>query len=155
MDVTVVQDVMRMDEVKRKIRRLRRLEAQIRFGGAQRPAADLMWGRFFDLSQDGQSRAKYKLLDLASMNRERFKQAVDEYMAFVYYEYYRENGLNLAPGLFDPALLGKLNLKPNATEQDIKRRFRELAMLYHPDTGGDAARFVALMEDYRALIKKG
>jgi len=38
-----------------------------------------------------------------------------------------------------------------AGAEDVKRRFRELARQTHPDAGGDAARFIELMEDYRKL----
>jgi DnaJ-class molecular chaperone len=37
--------------------------------------------------------------------------------------------------------LEKLGLDPSATEDDVKARYRELAMDAHPDRGGSAERF--------------
>jgi len=34
----------------------------------------------------------------------------------------------------------------------VKKRFRELAKIYHPDVGGDAVKFIELMTLYRRLI---
>jgi curved DNA-binding protein CbpA len=48
-----------------------------------------------------------------------------------------------------------LGLRSDADENDIKKKFRELAKKYHPDAGGDAAMFIELMDDYKKLIGKG
>ena len=39
-----------------------------------------------------------------------------------------------------------LGLKPTCTRADVKRAFRKRARQYHPDTGGDAAKFRELVE---------
>ncbi len=44
-----------------------------------------------------------------------------------------------------------LNLSKNASQEEIKRAFRELAHKHHPDKGGDAEKFKELNEAYQAL----
>ena len=44
-----------------------------------------------------------------------------------------------------------LGLERNASDEDIKRAFRRLAMKHHPDRGGDAERFKQIEEAYRVL----
>ena len=142
---------MQADEIKRKVRKLKHFEAKIRFGG--NPAAGhLVWNRFFDLRGSNARQAKYSLQDLSAMSPEEYKRAVAEYMAFVYYELYQAQGLLYSVGHYDPEILAKLGLPAFAMEQDIKRRFRELAKQYHPDAGGDAAMFIELMDQYKNLL---
>ncbi len=147
------------DEVKRRIRRLKQAERKIRSfsaaaGGTGGSARDMVWDRFFDLSGAGKGKAAHSLQDLAAMDRVRYRETVDEFFACVYYEWYKENGIGSLQGVYDPALLAEFGLGAAADEGDIKRRFRELAKRFHPDTGGDAPQFAGMMEIYRRL-KKG
>lgn len=48
-----------------------------------------------------------------------------------------------------------LGLARSATEGEIRDRYRELAMLLHPDRGGDAAMFRCLNEAYEVLSDAG
>jgi DnaJ-class molecular chaperone len=48
--------------------------------------------------------------------------------------------------------LAQLGLPYDADKNTIKKRFRELAKKYHPDTGGDSMKFIQLMESYRKLV---
>jgi len=146
--------MMHTDEIKRKLRKLKRFEEHLRFGGSG-ATANLVWSRFFDLSGRPVRQARYSLADLTLMSPEEYKRAVSEYMAFVYYELFQAQGLAYSGGYFDPEALGKLGLPAFATEQDIKRKFRELAKIHHPDAGGDAAVFIELMEQYKKLIGAG
>ena len=57
---------------------------------------------------------------------------IDEYLAFVYYELYKETGLIYHLGTYDP-----MSLLYDANKHDIKKGFRGLANKYHPDKGGD------------------
>jgi len=84
------------------------------------------------------------------MSREELRAVFDDYFAFVYYQYYRERGMALDTA-FDPRLLAQIGLPPQASADDIKRRFRELAKKYHPDAGGDSAHFIELMDVYSRL----
>lgn len=44
-----------------------------------------------------------------------------------------------------------LGVARNASDEDIKRAFRKLAMKHHPDRGGDAEQFKQIEEAYRIL----
>lgn len=44
-----------------------------------------------------------------------------------------------------------LGIDRNATQDDIKRAFRSLASKYHPDKGGDTAKFQEIQEAYATL----
>ena len=95
---------------------------------------------------------KYPLDDLLSMDRQRWKEALEEYFYNVYYQVYQDGGLALG-SVYDPALLAGLGLAPTAGVQDVKTRFRELAKKYHPDLGGDHDKMIELLETYRRLSR--
>src|SRR3989338_8363513 len=44
-----------------------------------------------------------------------------------------------------------LGIARNATKEEIKKRYRELAHKFHPDKGGDEARFKEVNEAYQVL----
>lgn len=69
------------------------------------------------------------------------------------YEYYRERGI-VTGSHYDPGMLAQLDLPFDADQAMVKKRFRELAERYHPDAGGDAAAFIALMKVYEQLTGK-
>jgi len=140
-----------MDDIKRRVRKLKQLERKIRYNGENVTGAGLVWDEYFDLHAVPTGKAKYVLAELAVMSREEYKEIVDDYFARVYYAYYLENGI-ISVNMYSPATLAKLELPFNAGELDIKKRFRELAKEYHPDTGGDAAKFIELMQIYKELI---
>lgn len=90
--------------------------------------------------------------ELLGMDRQQLKDVFDEYFYFVYYQYYKENGI-MPQGVYDINLLASLNLPPDASTEMIKKRFRELAKKYHPDHGGDSRKFISLVETYRKLTE--
>lgn len=47
-----------------------------------------------------------------------------------------------------------LGVPENASEEEIKKKFRELAKKYHPDVGGDPEKFKKILEAYRVLSNK-
>ena len=49
--------------------------------------------------------------------------------------------------------LAVLGLPPDATRQQIKRRYRELAKKYHPDRGGDQQEMRRIIAAYQLLMK--
>lgn len=146
------------DDLKRKIRKLKKLETQIRFGriglAAKPSSADLVWDTFFDLHEVSTGGARYPIHKLFGMNKDEYKGVIDEYFFQVYYRFYKENGfVNIQ--IYDPDILAQLGLPFDADYIAIKKKFRELAMKYHPDTGGDADKFIELMENFKKLIEKG
>lgn len=146
------------DEIKRSVRQLKKLETRIRFEGMdisrRPPSADLVWAAFFDLHEVATGKAKYSIYALAAMSKDEYRSAIDEFFFHVYYRFYKENGIE-DMNIYDPGILSQLGLPIDADNAAIKKKFHELAMKYHPDTGGDAARFIELMKEYRKLIGKG
>ncbi|MFM7262737.1 MAG: J domain-containing protein [Acidimicrobiales bacterium] len=45
-----------------------------------------------------------------------------------------------------------LGLEPGASAEEIRTRFRELALVHHPDRGGDAGVMAGLLVAYRAAL---
>ena len=143
-----------IDNVKRRVRKLKQLEKIIRVQNGMGNDNPLVWDKFFDLRNDTAGTALYTLPKLAGMSREEYKNVVDEFFARVYYEVYVLRGIINAT-VYDPALLALLGLPPVADEVAVKKRFRELAKEYHPDAGGEHGKFVELMRVYRDLNRKG
>lgn len=50
--------------------------------------------------------------------------------------------------------LSVLGLPPNATPQQIKRRYRALAKRHHPDRGGDQQQMQRIIAAYEYLMKE-
>ncbi len=140
------------DETKRKIRKLKKMECKIRFGDFDmvQPGKSLVWDEFFSLNGK-KGNTRYSQNDLDFIDKESFKDIISEFYYCVYYRFYRENGI-FSSSMYDPEALRWMNLPVDADSAMIKRRFRELAKKYHPDTGGDEEKFVILMENYDKLF---
>lgn len=52
-----------------------------------------------------------------------------------------------------PACLVTLGLEPPVTGDQVKRRFRELAKVHHPDAGGEAAEFTRIQAAYSEAMQ--
>lgn len=150
------------EEVKHKVRKLKKLELKIRFGNigfqdnlrgipGRKQSLGLVWDEFFDLHDGSAAKAKYTIKDIAAMGKEEFKNVVSEYFFNVYYKFYKENGITDMP-LYSQDMLSQMGLPFDADSNDIKKRFRELAKKFHPDTGGDGDKFIELMENYEKLM---
>jgi len=175
-----------IDEIKRKLRSLKKLEIKIRFGGSfhaanflnassgksqnklswkheynysRKPEYNpprkpeniaLIWDEFFQIDGNSCHKAKYALEEIAAMSKEEYKNIVEEFFFAVYYKYYTENGIT-GSNLYNPEILSWMGLPPDSGSEEIKKKFRELAKKYHPDTGGDESKFIELMENYQKL----
>lgn len=65
-----------------------------------------------------------------------------------------ENRANPARAAFErQQALRVLGLPPNATPQQIKRRYRALAKRHHPDRGGDQKEMQRIIAAYECLKK--
>jgi hypothetical protein len=141
-------------ELKQKLRQLKKIELIVRFGRADVPSEGLpkplIWDSFF--SDKVKARPRYPFETLLIMNSEGRKRAFADYLYTVYTEGYRERGMLLPDG-FDYQALFDFDLPAHATREDIKKRFRELAKIAHPDHGGSNEAMAALLEQYHKLIK--
>ena len=145
---------MNLEELKKKLREIKRLEINIRFNNYSKERnIKLVWDKFFSTRDVNDYSVKYNLANLLDMDHKSLKEVVNEYFYEVYYQFYKENGL-VGEAIFDPRLLSMLGLSAGSSMEDIKKRFRELAKKYHPDCGGDSERFIELLEVYEKLIGK-
>lgn len=142
-----------LDALKRKLRQLKRLEYAIRFKDRPAPELpDLVWDVYFSTKRADAPCVKYSLARLSQMDPAALHKVFEEYSYRVYFQYFKENGLD-AGDLHDPQLLALLDLPPYADLQDIRKRYRELAKRYHPDHGGDSEKFVELLSAYEKLTR--
>lgn len=153
-----------LDEIKKKLRSLKKLEMKIRFGGAfhavnsyngysgRHGEPALVWESFFHVDGGICNKSRYTLEDVASMSKEEYRNVIDEFFFGVYYKYYTECGIT-GSHLYNPELLNWMGLAADAGSEEIKKRFRELAKKLHPDTGGDENKFIELMENYHKLVE--
>lgn len=147
-----------IDEIKRKLRKLKKLENKIRSENSinsneeQKIIKDLVWDKFFNISGSLSSKGRYTLEDIYLKSKEEFRNIINEYFFNVYYEYYKENGI-VNNNIYNPEILKWMGLSPDSGLDDIKKRFRELAKKYHPDTGGESDKFIKLIENYKKLVE--
>jgi hypothetical protein len=148
-------------DIKRKIRKLKKLELKIRFNLTnyedrrfetlvKMNQGKLVWDEFFDFHDVPTKKVKYPMGQLTVLNKEQIKEVLSEYFFHVYYRFYKENGMfNFS--IYDPDILAQLGLPYDADSVAIKKRFRELAKLYHPDAGGDSEKFMELVEQFESF----
>ncbi|MGB8454429.1 MAG: J domain-containing protein [Anaerocolumna sp.] len=147
-------------EIKRKVRNLKRVELKIRFHLVDFSESNnkltktnkikLVWDEFFDLHENTSKSVKYPMNQLAEMSKDELKNVVGEFYYAIYYQFYKENGM-LDMSFYNPDILAQLGLHFDADSGAVKKRFRELAKIYHPDTGGDGAKFIELIEQFESL----
>jgi hypothetical protein len=137
-------------ELKHKIRKLKHVEKAIRAQNNISSDIPLVWDKFFDLRDEPMNETLHTLSKLISMDKGEFKHVLDDFFARVYYEVYTYKGI-IHAAIYDPALLARLDLPPVADGAAVRKRFRELVKIHHPDAGGDPDSFIALMDLYRAL----
>jgi hypothetical protein len=136
--------------LKHKLRQLRKLEKTIRFKGKTNVTGrKLVWDVYFS-TKPGNANVKYPLPQLVAMSEAEYKRVIEEYFFRIYYQSYKEDGLSIGD-VYEPQLLELLGLPPHAGYLDVKKRFRELAMQYHPDHGGDANKFIELIGVYEKI----
>jgi hypothetical protein len=140
---------MEIAELKHKLRKIKSLEFKIRYGDTITKRPVLVWDTFFDLREKPNGKARYSLERLAGMSREEYKAVIDEYWFFVYRDIFGDP-LHISLNRSESILL-KWELPPDADAVAVKRRFHELAKLYHPDTGGSDEEFIELMNEYKKL----
>lgn len=142
-------------ELKQKIRNLKKLELRLRYGYSfdtvtnqtltrQIEKLPLVWKEFFGGS-DSTKKVKYPFHVLENMSKAEVKKVFDEFWLFVYLKIYQEQGIAMIE-VHQAELLHFLDLPYDADRSTIKKKFRELCKIYHPDAGGDSKKFLELME---------
>ena len=146
---------MTIPQLKRKLRQLKQTESRIRF--RNRPAEahqPLVWDAFFSTRTPNDDRVSYPLSRLLEMEHDEIRKVYEAFFYRVYFQYFKEHGLSMADA-YDPAMLALLGLPSHASLPDIKRRYRELAQVHHPDHGGDHDAFIEVVNAYERLTDKG
>lgn len=143
---------MDIDELKRKLRQLKKVESKIRFGyGEENRYTKYVWDEYFSTRQENNQNIKYPLPKLLMMDKQAMKEIFEEYFYCVYFQKYKENGLSF-DDIYEPGVLSVLGLKPGASAEDVRKRFRELAKKYHPDMGGSSQKMIELLDAYHKLL---
>lgn len=143
-------------ELKQKLRKLKRQELMLRYGFpfdyCNDPAntkslekLPLVWNDLFNLKESNRNTARYSLNQLERMDEEQLKLIFDEFWFQLYYRMYQEKGLTMID-VQQPELLNYLGLSFDADKEMVKKRFRELYKIYHPDEGGNQDKFIELMD---------
>ena len=153
---------MNSDDIKRKIQRLKKLELKLRFpnvnnyiniqsnldiahSNLNKTQSRLVWDEFFSSKEDCSKNVKYPIKRLVLMNKDEIRNVISEYFYHVYYRIYQESG-QTDFSFYDSEILSQLGLPEYAVLSEVKKKYRELAKLYHPDTGGDSEKFIELMK---------
>lgn len=143
---------MNIDELKHKLRKFKKFELDLKTRNHfEKKSSTLIWNKFFSTNSFNDSSVKYSLCELLKMDPIKIKEIINEYFYEVYYHQYIESGLS-SKDMFDPKLLALMGLPLASSIDDIKSKFRELAKKFHPDTGGNADKFIELMKAYEKLI---
>ncbi|MCL2664071.1 MAG: J domain-containing protein [Defluviitaleaceae bacterium] len=124
--------------LKTKLRNLKKTERCIR----KADELGYVWDFFFT--------EKYPAEKLLGMDADGYRAVVDEYFFYVYLQLYKENGF-VTGRTYDGEMLARFGLPYDADEHAVKKKFRELAKLYHPDAGGDGGEFAKLLNDFEAM----
>lgn len=142
-------------ELKQKIRNLKKLELRLRYGYSFDTVSNqtltkhieklpLVWKDFFG-SNNSTQKVKYPFAVLENMSKAEVKKVFEEFWLFVYLRIYQEQGIAMIE-VHQAELLQYLDLPLDADKPTIKKKFRELCKVYHPDAGGDSKKFLELME---------
>lgn len=150
-------------DLKQRIRKLKHYELKIRseYSGCTCNISDytrktslcLVWDEFFDFSSNPNKKVKYPLAKLIQMEKEDYKNVLNEFFFRMYFRVYEDNGKPSTTPLYPSELLVYLGLPYDADGDSVKKRFRELAKQYHPDAGGDSTEFIRLMERRKEIDK--
>lgn len=135
------------DDIKRKLREIKKFEIKIRSDKSNSHNNDLVWNKFFHLKSSINKHAKYSLEDLSFMTKDEFAAIIEEYFYHVYYRYYKERGM-ADDSFIDVDILSNLGLPMDSDYDDVIRSFRDHIKAYHPDNGGDVGKFLEIMDSY-------
>ncbi len=144
----------KIDKIKRMIRKLKKEEVRIirAIYGIDDVACALIWKQFFDLKKPYKEHVKYNLDQLVDMRDIALQQVLEEYYKTIFKKYYKDS-ISPKANTTNQRLLQVLELPTNASVDEIKKQFREMAKKTHPDTGGNNEDFITINEAYQELKK--
>jgi len=146
--------MMDIRELKQKLRDLKKIEKNVRKKAfISDEEKHLVWNQFFSTKNENDISVKYCMNILLHMDDDRRGEAFQEYFYGLYYNVYKESGIDIENTL-DPKLLSIMGLSINSDITHVKKKFRELAKRYHPDHGGDEKLMIELLDTYNELMKK-
>lgn len=143
---------MNLKLLRKKLENLRRLELSLSHHGATFPAQNLIWSRFFSMAR--KDRVRYPLSFIALLDHAGRKEIFEEFLYDVFLHYF-QGPSTCIDGLLDPSVLDYFGLPLDASCADVKRKFKELAKLYHPDRGGSHEKMTELLDVYGKGKGKG
>lgn len=145
---------MNVDELKRKLRELKKVEDRIRFGlYTTAVKKKYVWDEYFSTKSINDLTVKYPIWKLLKLDKQALKEVFEEYFYSIYFQKYKDEGLSFDE-IQDPSILSYFGLAPGASIDEIKNKFRELAKKYHPDHGGSNEKMAEVLEQYHKLINK-
>ena len=138
----------------KQLRKLKKAECKVRFGTTSvENTSTLVWSRLFDDKDACNKEVDYNMNLLMCMTHDQRKEVYNLFYYQVYYTYYNKTGQSVF-NLYDPKLLSKIGLMPNASKSDVKRQLRRLVKDLHPDNGGDQEAFIDMMATYEKLMEE-
>lgn len=140
------------DDIKRKLREIKRFELKVRSDNYKSYNIDLVWDKFFDLKDYSNKNVRYTIDKLSLMTKEEFADVIKEYFYQVYCRFYSERGM-ADTTFIDIDILNKLGLSMDSGYDDVIKAFREHVKDYHPDNGGDVDKFLEIMDSYNRFRK--
>src|SRR5690554_3048309 len=106
---------MDIDQLKRKLRQMKKIEKRIRFSYEPSPASKkYVWDDYFSTKSLNELTVKYPLWKLIKLDEQELEETFEEYFYSVYFQHCKENGLSI-DDVYDVDILSVFRLGPGAS----------------------------------------